>query len=162
MRITKRAGLSGQALAASLLVCVLIACSTERRTTSASGGGGGSIEDSDPASLGGEASDGPGGRRGGLGSVSCGEGALRCVSNTIPAQCVGQTWVAQAACDGQAPVCNHGVCGAVGLASNGIAVSGGALSTAQIHLVEHGLESVGTVCGAVSNTQICVTGGIRP
>jgi hypothetical protein len=87
----------------------------------------------------------------------CTRGDRRCEGNT-PAVCDDQrAWVAEAACSGDAPVCNGGTCGHYRLVG-----SVGALGTPRagprFTLAEHAIEASPRIC----NGKLCVTGGIRP
>ena len=92
--------------------------------------------------------------------VECMPGVSSCEGNT-PVLCTvrGRRSVG-ASCAGETPVCSRGGCFAMRLVSGFLSVGRVAAQSADIRVVEDSFEWSDRVCGATSNQEVCVVGGI--
>jgi hypothetical protein len=101
------------------------------------------------------------GQSGGSAAVpTCENGAHRCLGDSVQ-DCVDREWSAPVPCGEPNPVCNAGACASLRL-SGGLVSMNGAPISADIRLVDHGFESLPTVCGMVNGSRVCVMGELRP
>ena len=91
--------------------------------------------------------------------VACQSGKGQCDGN-VPQLCQQGAWVNQPPCLGNTPICNNGMC-TVGRVFGGF-VTLAAAPAGTVYLRNQYFEALPRVCNTVSNSEICVIGGLRP